>query len=240
MRSKAVLPFLGLAAIALGMLAFRLLVWGSQEITQAPQAVAQPDAIVQGAGRLTLEDLQAFDRFRVFWVGPEWEGRRLAKIQYLRSAGSPDGLVPRSEYILIQYGTCDPGEGPPEEEGGCVRPLNIYSEPLCLNPPSRLAEGARQGPPLEVRGALVQNTTSDNLHVYFGESTVVIIAAEGNETALEAVGNLTGVNRLGQSVAASAGAPLGPPMAEANCENFALPPIPQATPTPTAEPAAVQ
>lgn len=252
--SKKAFPFLALAAIALGLLVFRLLVLGDQEVQEAakaPQAEAQPqpqllpEAVIKGAGRLTMEDLAQFDRFPVFWVGPEYQGQPLTKILYMRSSGSPDGLIPPEEYVRIQYGTCDPGNGPPEESG-CVRPLTIYSEPLCYNPPGRLAQGARQGPATEIRGgAQVQlvNSPPDqpkldtgDFHFYFNESTVIISAAQGSEAALQAFGNLRGVNPPGLAVAASAGARLGAPISEEGCMGFDLPPIQTlATPVATVE-----
>ncbi|OGY22739.1 MAG: hypothetical protein A2126_04875 [Candidatus Woykebacteria bacterium GWB1_45_5] len=246
---KKVLPFASLLAFVLGLLVLRLLIWGGQEVAKVPQAIAQPDPIVQGWGYLTVEDLeQLFDRFPVFWVGPEWQGHQVEKIIYQRSPGSPDGLIPPEETIDILYGTCDPPtEGPPEGRV-CVRPLQIISEHLCHHPPERLAQGARKGSPFKLRGAQVRliqsppdqpDMASSGLF-HFGESTVQISTVEGYEAVTEVFdAHLLGANPLGRTVAATAGASLPAPISEAECADFNLPPIkPLPTPAATALPTA--
>ena len=101
---------------------------------------------------------------------------------------------------------------------------------------------AREGPPLEIRGALVQPVQSpsdepevgaSDTHFYFNESTVVITAAEGYEAAIQAFENLRGANPGGLAVAPIAGVQLRQPASEDSCQNLGLPPIqPLAGPAP--------
>lgn len=200
-------------ALGLGALLGRFLVGDGDEVKET----MVPEAVAQGVGELTAEELQGFSPFPVFWLGEEYRGLTVTNISYVRDPGPPDGRRPPVESVTIIYGDCDPG--PPElGEGGCVPPLQVTTDRFCLNRPSWLAPEARRGPPIPVRGAYGQQTASGNLHVYMGESTVVIFSTEGDEAALEAANSLRGANGAGLAHASSSAVGLRPPMPEEDCD----------------------
>lgn len=196
----------------------------SRTVEDVPKATARHEQ------RLTVQQLRDFPDFPAFWLGEEFQGLSLTNIQYRRDPGPPDETRPPVEFIAIVYGDCDPEPG-----SGCPAPLDIITDRPCTNKPSLLAEGARQGPPFEIRGAQAQWGLPGNLFLYTGESTVQIISTVGDEVALEAADALAGVNALGLAHAPSRSAPLPPPVPEDDCEGFVLPDpmaIPTAAPTP--------
>lgn len=215
-------------------------------------AADRPSGVVPAveamSGDLTREQLQDRPGLPVYWLGPSYKGLSIVKIQYVTDPGSPDFFRHPEQSVTVIYASCVPGpaptEGPVEAvpvPGGLVRHcspgeyavnVQVVSEWFCLKPSSLLAQGAREGPPLEIRGAIVQATTSNSIMAHFGRSTVSIFG-ESEEDAIEAFGYLQGVNPPGLAVASEVGGRLEPPIPEDECEGFILP-----TPEPTASLAA--
>jgi hypothetical protein len=196
----------------------------------------------------TIDELATSTGLPVYWLGETYRGLPIVNIQYVRDPGSPDGVFPPEERVSLIYASCKPGhpEGGGSTEGYCADGegptfVDITSEWLCLIPPSLLARGARDGPAIQIRGAQVQKTTSGSTHVFFGDSTVIISASEGDQVTLEALHSLEGLNLPGRAEAAAPGILLPPPADEAGCRTFVLPtPPPTGTvEPPTAEPPAV-
>lgn len=193
---------------------------------------------------LTVEDLQAQTGLPAYWLGETYRDLPIVKVTHRWDPGSPDGLRGPREDVSVIYASCKPGQ-PPEggsAEGYCAEGeraafVDVTSEWLCLKPPSLLAGGARRGPPVQARGALVQKTLSGNTHFHFANSTVIIFASEGENITLEAFEELKGLNPPGKAIAAAASVHLGPPIPEEQCKNFVRPtPQPTTTPEPMATP----
>ena len=232
------LPYYLLSAVAIVLLALLatslLRVRNSQGILPKAEAISE---------ELTVEQLRGQGGLPVYWLGETYRGLPIVNMLHLRDPGSPDGAFPPSEYVSIIYASCGAMEGdcPPGESATYVE---VRSEWLCLTPPSLLARGVRKGPPIQIRGAQVQETTSGNTHAFFGNSTVIIFASEGEERTLEALDSLEGANPPGRAMAATDKTGL-PPVNEGACRTFVLPtppptvtpePTPIPTPTPTATP----
>ncbi len=232
--------FFAIVALSVGGMAAVLLREGSEEAGEnVPRVGAyQGDVIVQGSGYLTIEELKAFDRFPVYWLGEHFHGYEIISIYYARDPGPPSGIRPPSEYIAIIYGDCDPGKRP---EGRCVPFFAVTNDWLCYNTPSQLVAGARSGPPFEIRGALAQQTESGNLHIYTKESTIVVFSAEGEVETIGATNALRGANVKGSIHTSSSADPLGAPISEEDCSNMTLPTVePSPADTPTEMPTATQ
>ena len=234
--AKIIVP-VAILALGMGVGAWLLLSYLlSRSGEQVSGVVAQePDAVTRGHGRLTVNELKAFDRFAVFWLGEEYRGLQLKAVIYERISAPPDGERPGFEAVDLPYGDCDPGPGP---EASCVLPLTVYNEPSCLNRPSWLAEGARKEPPMVIRGARAQQTISGSLHIYTAMTTVIISSVEGDGAAAAAALSLTGVNDLGKERAPKFASGLGPSVDEGACPFVDFPKprptrIPQ-TPDPSA------
>lgn len=223
MKSKLAYAALGTAALIAGLLLALFLTREGGEIKE----IAIPQAVAQGSGELTVEELVDLREIPVFWLGESYQGLPLVDISYLRGPGRPDGSRPPFERVQLIYGICDFPEGDPET-ARCVPPLAVTTERFCLNKPSWLASSVRSEGPFEIRGALAQQTKSHNLHVYTGASTIIVFAAAGDDAAVEAAWALRGANPTGRAHAQDAAAPLGPPMREADC-----PPIQWPTAAPT-------
>jgi hypothetical protein len=232
------LPFYILATltVAIMILLVPRLIGGGQSSQPLPQAEAGL------RGELTIEDIRAQDGLPAYWLGETYRGLPVVKVEHVWDPGSPDGIVPPEEHVGIIYASCKPGHpaGGGSAEGYCAEGedptyVSVNTEWLCLRPPSLLARGARKGPPVEVRGAQAQRTTSGNTRFHFGNSTVTIFASESEEVAMEAFDHLVGINAPGLKSAPDAGSRLPPPVSEEECSNFVLP-TPPPTPTWTARP----
>jgi hypothetical protein len=224
------LPYYAASAVAIALLI--LLVTSLLGVRRSQEILPKAEAI---ADELTVKEMRDQGGLPIYWLGQTYRGLPIVNIQHVRDPGSPDGTFPPEEYVSIIYASCGAEEGdcPP---GEMARFVEVRSEWLCLKPPSLLARGARKGPPIEIRGAQVQETTSGNTHVFFGNSTVIVFASEGEEITLEALGSLEGVNPPGRAVAGATKTGL-PPVDEGACTMFVLPtPPPTATPEPTSVP----
>ena len=237
MRSILLFTALGVAAIALGVVLRSPLARGAKK---AQEPIPAAEAQVQG--ELTLDQLQHFPGLPVYWLGDEYNGLKLVKIQYVRDPGPPGVGRPAVEYVGVIYASCKPGHpaGGGSTEGYCregERPtfVSVDSDRFCLNQPSFLVDGARRGPPFTVGGARAQRTDSGNIHLYTGESTVIVFSSEGEGATEEAARKLKGANALARRLDS---ATLGAPMREEDCEGFVLPePVAIPTAIPVATPA---
>jgi hypothetical protein len=211
---------LAAASLVLGLGVAQLLTLAASYVRETtPEAVAQPE------GTWTVYELERFRGFPVYWLGESYQGLPLTDIAYVRDAGPPDGSRPPVEYVALVYGTCEIPAGAPEETAGCAPPIQVITDPFCLNRPSWLAQAARVGSPETLRGALAQHTQSGNLHVYTADATIVVFASAGPEAAEQAVMALRGANALGAARAAEAGTAFAPPMREENCGPPTLSPL---------------
>jgi hypothetical protein len=228
------LPFYVLATLTVVLLVFlatRLV--GDGQSPQLP-----PEAQAGSGGDVTIEDIQALDGLPAYWLGDSYEGLPLINVQHMWDPGSPDGVLRPEERVTLIYASCKPGHpaGGGSAEGYCAEGeeptyVSVTSEWLCLRPPSLLVQGARNGPPVEVRGAQVQKTTSGNTRFYFGNSTVTIFASEGEDVTIEAFDHLVAANPPALASAPEAGSPLASPVSEEACSSFVLPtPVPTLTP----------
>jgi len=225
------LPYYLLSAVAILLLI--LLITSLLGVRNSREVLPKAEAIAEEP---TVQQMKDQGGFPVYWLGQTYRGLPIVNIEHLRDPGSPDGVFPPEEYVSIIYGSCGAEEGDcaPGEKATYVE---VRSEWLCLKPPPLLARGARNGPPVQIRGAEVQRTTSGNTHAFFGDSTVIIFASEGDEVTLDALDHLEGVNPPGRAMAAAAKTGL-PPADEGGCRTFVLPtPAPTATPEPAPIPA---
>jgi hypothetical protein len=167
------------------------------------------EAALEFPSRMTIDQAQTFQDYPVFWVGEEFEGLPVTSIHHERYS-PPAGIAqPDTDSVDVVYGDCTPTGSPPT----CVPPVQIQSTPYCLLPPTMAAEGVLQGESFDLRGASAQWVGAGHtLVLHTGESTVVIIATEGKDAALEVANHLRASNGLGPS---SASEPLGP--VTANC-----------------------
>ncbi len=174
---------------------------------------AAPDVArvtAQDDRHLTVQQLRDFPDFPVFWLGERFQGMSPTNIQYRSDPG--DGIKPPVEQVVVTYGDCDAEPG-----SGCPAPLAVFTSRPCLNMPSQLAEGVRQGPPVRIRRTLAQWGQPGHLFLYTGGSTIQIASSIGDDIALEAADALAGVNPPGLTHAPERSVPLPPPVDEGEC-----------------------
>ena len=235
----ATLATLAVFAIALGVIISSLL---AQGVERAQQTV--PVAEARAQKELTLDQLKNFPGMHIYWLGEEYNGLRVVKVKYSRDPGSPGVGRPAVEYVEVIYASCKPGHPANEgsTEGYCSEGeeptfVSIRTDRFCLNQPSFLVE-SHQDKEFKFGNATTQFSRGGNLHIYMGDSTVIVTGSEGEEVAKKATGSLRAANAKAIHTAFG-----GPPMAEENCAGFVLPDPPQLptaipTETPTAEPTA--
>ena len=207
---------------------------------QRAQEIAAPGAIAQGPP--PIFQLREFNTsLPIYWLGEEYQGLKLVKVQWARDPTSD----PPTEFVDVIYASCKPGHplsgGAIEEycpQGVSPTFVAILSEWLCLVPPSLLKSpsiaqaGPAAGVPGQVRGAQVKDNGAGDLHFYFDDSTVIISTSEGVDVAMGAFSALRGANPPGRAHAPDSAARLGPPVKEADCADFTIPPAPTETPAP--------
>jgi hypothetical protein len=105
-----------------------------------------------------------FERFPVYWLGDEFEGRELSMVQ------AQDWSVA----VMLIYGTCEPSGG---FEPTCAQPLEIQIFPLCYHldavalPPKERRRTIRGAPVGAQDGAPVLLTRRAQIKIYRGEGT---------------------------------------------------------------------
>ena len=111
-----------------------------------------------------IESAAKFERFPVYWLGDEFEGRELTHIT------AEDWSTPA---VLI-YGTCEPSG---TFEPSCRPPISIQVFPLCFHldavavPPKERRRMIRGAPVGTQDGAPVLLTERTQIKVYNGEGT---------------------------------------------------------------------
>ena len=73
-----------------------------------------------GKGRLSVEDLKAFDKFPVYWMGEKYQGEKITAIVH----GS------QTNDVTIIYGTCVA-----KSDQGCSTPHSMTTESGCMVAP---------------------------------------------------------------------------------------------------------
>lgn len=172
-----------------------------------------PPALSAAASR-DLERARAFDEFPLYWLGESFQGLPLTAVVWIEDPGAFPGKPwerPPAKVWIFDYGDCTI---PPGRES-CPIPLTIQIRPYCEVPPEIIADRVKTGPPLEVRGALVQRT-GHSLRLWTSNVSIGIDAIDLN-LLMEAAENLV---RLNGGAPSSPDEPLGPP------DDIDCPPIP--------------
>lgn len=144
-----------------------------------------------------IDNAAEFDRFPVYWLGDEFEGRSLTSVT----------AEDWSTAAVLIYGTCEPSGG---FEPSCAPPVQVQVFPLCfhLDAVALPSQGRRRmirGAPVGTQdGAPVLLTRRTQIKVYRGEGTDPGIALR----ALEALRSLNTVSPV-----VSVGDPIPPPPA---------------------------
>jgi len=105
-----------------------------------------------------------FERFPVYWLGDEFEGRELTGVT----------AQDWSTAAVLTYGTCEPGGG---SEPSCTPPLQVQIFPLCYHLdavalPSKERRRTIRGAPVGKQdGAPVLLTRRTQIKVYRGEGS---------------------------------------------------------------------
>jgi hypothetical protein len=142
-----------------------------------------------------IESATKFDRFPIYWLGAEFEGRELSRVT----------AEDWSTAAVLIYGTCDPSG---TFEPSCQPPLSIQVFPLCYHldsvrlPPRERRSPIRGAPVGTQDGAPVLLSQRTQIKVYRGEGTDAGIALR----ALEVVRSLNSVSPV-----ISATDPIPPP-----------------------------
>ncbi len=198
MRGKMRLAALGGALIVLAVAAgvsTWLLRGGGGELSQTGSA---------GQIRWTIGDARQFEEFTLYWLGESFQGLPLTEIvrhRYQPGPGTRPGMLGEN-IVLFVYGDCTPSGG----DGGCPVPLAVRVEPYCSRPPEMLARAVKEGPPLDIRGALGQQVGTDIL-LWTGDAKVSVLAPGNLALTTTAADALRGVAPGGPQ----AGEPLSPP-----------------------------
>jgi hypothetical protein len=130
-----------------------------------------------------IDSATRFDRFPIYWLGAEFEGRELSHV-------TAEGW---SEAAVLIYGTCEPSG---TFEPSCRPPISIQIFPLCFHldavavPSKERRRTIRGAPPGTQDGAPVLLTERTQIKVYSGEGTDPGIALR----ALEVVRSLNSVS----------------------------------------------
>jgi hypothetical protein len=138
-----------------------------------------------------------FDAYPLYWLGERFERWELAHVD----------LDNQSEFVTFIYGTCTP---PPEEEGGCPRPLQIQVAPLCAH------LGAVARAPIwkhrQVRGAPVGTIDSAPVLCTRG-AQVKVYRGQGSDAGLpwRALAALRSANRVSPVFGPGDAIPAPPP-----------------------------
>jgi hypothetical protein len=161
---------------------------------------------------LTKEDLEAFDRFPVLWLGEAFEGLPLTAIQY-RYVPAGEGHGPMERVDMV-YGDCEPAA-----DKGCPAPVQVSVYPACG---PTLADPVKRES-LEVRGVRADRYFDGHLALETASNRVVIISArpgaEGDAQAERAANVLRGANGMASSLGVSddLSAPLNGSTADLAC-----------------------
>jgi len=136
--------------------------------------------------------------------GEEFQGLPLTTIIRHRFEPGPDmrpGLRGENSVTFI-YGDCTP-----TGDSGCPPPVQVIVEAYCTRPPELLAEEVKDGPPIDLRGALAQPLVPDQVMAWTGDARVTVFDVRGGGVALATMEALTAVTGTG----AGPGQPLPPP-----------------------------
>jgi hypothetical protein len=142
-----------------------------------------------------IESATNFDRFPIYWLGADFEGRELSHVT----------AEDWSTAAVLIYGTCDPSSA---LEPSCQPPISVQIFPLCHHldsvalPPRERPRVIRGAPVGTQDGAHVLLTQRTQIKVYRGEGTDPGIALR----ALEVVRSLNSVSPV-----ISATDPIPPP-----------------------------
>ncbi len=146
--------------------------------------------------KMTVDELSAFDRFPVLWLGEEFEGLPLTAIQY-RYVPSGEGHGPMERVDLV-YGDCEPAA-----DNGCPAPLQVSVYPECG--PSVADSVKRER--IQVRGVNADRYFTGHLAVETTSNRIVIISAgpaAGADAQSERAANaLRGANTIARSLTIS-------------------------------------
>lgn len=153
---------------------------------------AQP--VSAGQLRWTIEDARQFKEFPLYWLGEEFQGLPLTTIIRHRFEPGPDmrpGLRGENSVTFI-YGDCTP-----TGDSGCPPPVQVIVEAYCTRPPELLAEEVKDGPPIDLRGALAQPLGPDQVMAWTGDARVTVFDVRGGGVALATMEALTAVTGTG-------------------------------------------
>jgi len=205
-----------LLGLALSPLVWRLFLWAAND---APDLATSAGAGHGPQGKITLDEARNFRDFELFWPGERFQGDTVTAAYRFKTERDPRLPIPvGKDYVALTYGTCEPRPGP---EASCQVPLAVHIEPYCMLPPDLIAEGAKQGPPFQLRGAQAQ-WVGEHLRIWTGGVSIAVLGLTP-EISLEAANSLVSLNSGAVPSARavrSASDPLPPP-ADITC-----PPLP--------------
>lgn len=124
----------------------------------------------KGMGPWSMDDVEAFDDYDIYWVGPAFGPYNLQAVGHTEYDGAPDGHD--QDMVSFMYGRCTPPPG----ADSCSVPGTIQIQPICLVPPGLLpmSEGDRR----EVMGdgAVFQRSPRGTAHIWTGGVTITLSA----------------------------------------------------------------
>src|SRR5438093_8795481 len=84
-------------------------------------------------GTWSVDEAKQFCKFTLYWLGEEYGGLLLTRIERYRTKALPSG-VPSYEAedgVHFIYGSCEPNG-----DSSCPLPLSVTIEPYCSRPPT--------------------------------------------------------------------------------------------------------
>lgn len=153
-------------------------------------ACRSDDGETSTGGRWTVDDVEAFDGFPVFWAGESYRDASLTSI--LRAsyfAADRPGAMGNENSVSLLYGTCDlPGSG----EGGCASPYQVIIQPSCLRPPGLVVRDRVEE--MTVRGAPAELDNNDGGLTLWTQDVAITLYAPDREEVLALADTLVPAN----------------------------------------------
>lgn len=146
----------------------------------------------KGGQGVSQQEIEAFDRYPLFWLGTEYAGFNLRAIIPVRYDAPPG--VPAfygNDSVSFVYGDCESAD-----EQGCELPLSVIVQPICEARPDEIAEHVKAGPLETVRGgALLQRFQDGHVQLYAGSVTITVHMFGNPKLVDQAVQDLHGIGK---------------------------------------------
>lgn len=134
-------------------------------------------------------EIEAFERFDLYWLGEEFADLPLTQVIGGRS---------RRESVGVLYGDC---YVPVQNEGGCGLPVSIQIWPACERHLAKFQPPVSSNDIVEVRGVPALDRSASQLEIYTDNITIVIFATDAIAVA-EALRSVDGAVEPGEDLPA--------------------------------------